>query len=110
MEVDRLPQNFTGICEEDKYGKFWYKDGKLHRVDGPACERTNGTKAWYIDGKIHRLDGPAIKWNSGEDNWYIDDKPYTEEEFNKKMNKKITTCDGKVVEIDGKKYKLTLTN
>ena len=30
--------------------KEWYRDGKLHREDGPAVERSNGTKEWYRDG------------------------------------------------------------
>ena len=29
--------------EIDEYGtKYWYKDGKLHRDDGPAIEYING--------------------------------------------------------------------
>ena len=70
------------IVKIDKDGnKFWYRNGQYHREDGPACEYANGTRYWFIEGK-----------------------EYTEQEFNKKMNK--TSCGGKIVEIDGKKYKL----
>lgn len=35
----------------DAYGnKVWYKDGKLHREDGPAIELANGEKFWYYFG------------------------------------------------------------
>jgi len=31
--------------------KEWYKEGKLHRVDGPAVEYNDGGKRWYYEGK-----------------------------------------------------------
>ena len=34
--------------------EFKNKDGKYHRIDGPAVEYTNGDKKWYINGKLHR--------------------------------------------------------
>jgi hypothetical protein len=42
--------------------KKYYKNDKLHRVDGPAIEYENGDGSWYIDGLLHREDGPAIDW------------------------------------------------
>lgn len=29
--------------------KFWYQEGKRHRLNGPAVELENGEKAWRID-------------------------------------------------------------
>jgi hypothetical protein len=84
--------------------KKWYVDGKFHRTDGPAIEYANGGKSWYVEGKRHRTDGPAVEWSDGTKKWYLEGKEYTEEEFKKKMS---DNCSGKVVEIDGKKYKLT---
>lgn len=87
--------------------KGYYSDKEmmiLHREDGPAIEQSNGTKAWYIDGKHHRLDGPAVEFVDGYKAWYINGNEYTEEEFNKKVNE--LTYNGKIVEIDGIKYKL----
>jgi hypothetical protein len=89
------------------YGdKKYYRDKAmtiLHREDGPACEYSDETKCWYINGKCHREDGPAIEYLGGHNAWYIDGIELTEEEFNARKN----SCNGKVVEIDGKKYKLT---
>ena len=82
--------------------KEWYIDGKLHREDGPAVERANGSKYWYIDGKKHREDGPAIEYADGSKEWYIDGKRLTEAELNSRQK----SCAGKVVEIDGVKYRL----
>jgi hypothetical protein len=83
--------------------KFWYLDGKLHRTDGPAIEDYYGTKFWYLDGKLHREDGPAIEDSYGTKRWYLDDIEMTEAEFNKRTK---PNCAGKLVEIDGVKYKL----
>ena len=41
----------------DTHGnKAWYKDGKLHRVDGHAQEWEDGEKRWYLNGKIYSFD------------------------------------------------------
>jgi len=62
-------ESFMEINEEgDKYWKN--KDGKLHRLDGPAVERLNGYKAWYKNGLRHRLDGPARELEIGARHWY----------------------------------------
>jgi hypothetical protein len=84
--------------------KEWWVDGKIHREDGPALEYANGTKCWYINDLRHREDGPAVERPNGKNEWYINGKVLTEEQFNARNN----TCDGKIVEIEGKKYKLTL--
>ena len=56
------------------------------------------------DDKLHREDGPAIIRLDGRQEWYKDGKEYTQKEFDKQTK----TCNGKVVEIDGVKYKLTM--
>ena len=83
--------------------KQWYINDKLHREDGPAIERANGSKQWYINDKLHREDGPAVEYANGTKEWWINDEKLTKGEF---LKRKKTPCDGKVVEIDGKKYKL----
>ena len=92
------------IVKVEEGSRCWYVNGKLHREDGPALEYSNGTKCWFKNGDYHREDGPACEYADGNKYWYLKGIQYTEQDFNKKMNK---TCDGKVVEIDGKKYKLT---
>ena len=82
--------------------KEWLQHSKLHREDGPAREWSDGTKEWLLSGKFHREDGPAVEWANGEKYWYLNDKRLSEQEFNQRMS----SCDGKVVEIEGKKYKL----
>jgi hypothetical protein len=63
----------------------------------------DGTRFWYLNGGLHREDGPAIEWASGRKSWWLNGKPLTEKEFNNRMNK---PCSGKVVEVEGVKYKL----
>ena len=84
-------------------GKYWYINSERHREDGPAIEYADGTKEWYINGECHREDGPAIEYANGDKYWYINGKFLTETEFNQRTQ----SCIGKIVEIDGKKYKLT---
>jgi hypothetical protein len=84
--------------------KSWYLDGKLHREDGPAIEYYNGYKFWYLNDKLHREDGPALEYYNGDKSWYLDGKKLTEQEHKAATSKPI--CEGKIVEIDGKKYKL----
>ena len=83
--------------------KSWYLNGKRHREGGPAIEWPSGSKFWYLNGKLHREDGPAIEWADGSKAWYLNGVQLTEAEFNQRMNK---PCSGKVVEIEGVKYKL----
>jgi hypothetical protein len=54
--------------------RWWYRDGKLHREDGPAIEWADCYRAWYRDGKLHREDGPAIEWPTVYRAWYRDGK------------------------------------
>ena len=84
--------------------KSWYINGQRHREDGPAIEYASGDKYWFINGQRHREDGPAIEYASGDKYWYLNGEELTEAEFNTRI--KQSSCDGKVVEIDGKKYRL----
>ena len=78
--LDNIPPSYnkyekiTGFILFFDGNKQWYKDGILHREDGPAFECHNGSKVWYVNGKRHKLDGPAIEWHDGAKVWFIDDK------------------------------------
>jgi len=61
-----------------------------------------GTKHWYHNDKRHREDGPAVEYADGTKWWFVNGKELTEAKFNARTK----SCNGKVVEIDGKKYKL----
>ena len=74
--------NDFDIMEIDSEGnEFYYRKGKLHRLNGPAIERQNGYKAYYVNNKRHRLDGPAIKWANDYKEYWINGQQFTEEEF-----------------------------
>lgn len=68
----QLPYNFTGSVEYLNISKYWYKEDKLHREDGPAVELVRGQKEWYKEGKLHRIDGPAVEWGLVTAEWWID--------------------------------------
>ncbi|MDE1834861.1 MAG: hypothetical protein KGH64_06010, partial [Candidatus Micrarchaeota archaeon] len=75
-------------------------NGKRHRTDGPAIEYADGDKFWYLNGQCHRTDGPAIERAYGYKAWWLNGQQVTEAEVMK------NSCNGKIVEIEGKKYKL----
>ena len=54
--------------------EFWYKDGCLHRIDGPAVTHSGGSMFWYKDGLLHREDGPAVINSLGAQTWHKDGK------------------------------------
>jgi len=67
---------------DDNGTKFWYLNGELHRVDGPAVENADGSKFWYLNNKLHRVDGPAIEYANGSKWWCLYGEGLTKEEFN----------------------------
>lgn len=46
-----IPENFTGIVEFTNGDKYWFKEGNLHREDGPAREFSDKSKFWHLEGK-----------------------------------------------------------
>ena len=61
----------------------YYKNDEYHREDGPAIEWISGSQYWFRDGKRHRLGGPAIshKLHTRFDLYWIDGESFTEQEF-----------------------------
>ena len=87
----------------------WYNNStekKLHRVDGPAIEWADGSKAWFLNGQWHRVDGPAIEDADGYKCWYLNGKELTKSQHQAAVKKQADSYEDKVVEIEGKKYKL----
>ena len=60
------------VCITDTAGnKFWYLNGKRHRLDGPAVEYVGGGKQWWIHDQPHREDGPAVVYGHTNKSWYF---------------------------------------
>ena len=100
---DQLHRENGPAVEYDNGSKAWYRHGKPHREDGPAIEYAHGSKEWYLNGKLHREDGPAIEYFTGFKLWWLNGNRLTEAEFLEKTKK----VEGREVEIDGVKYRLT---
>ena len=47
-----VPRDFTGICRHPKGTLVWYKNGLVHREDGPAIMYYNGKRGWYWEGYL----------------------------------------------------------
>lgn len=110
---------YTVIVDDINICETWHKENteELHREKGPAytkyCESGKiKQQEWYLNNLLHNENGPAvIKYNVyekvNEQEWFLYGQGYTEEEYRNTKNKLNNSCDGKIVEIDGKKYKLT---
>ena len=70
-------------------GEEWYLNGQRHRTDGPAVIFTDGTKSWWLNGNRHRDDGPAVIFADGSKEWWLNDKEYTEKKYNKLMSQAV---------------------
>lgn len=97
------PAHVSGVARE------WYLYGELHREDGPAIEMILGNKMmWYWKGKKHRVGAPAIVSPFGEQ-WYHHDLlhriggPAIESQQLKKwyQHGKLHRIDGPAIENDG---------
>ena len=53
---------------------------KLKKFNGEHIN-SNGTQRWYKDGELHREDGPSIIYTDGSKLWYINGKELTEQQF-----------------------------
>lgn len=73
--------------------KEWFVNNRLHRIDGPAIEYADGSKVWYNDGKQHRTDGPAYEWSNGSKEWYLNGVQMTEAEFTEWMYNIMSVWD-----------------
>ena len=67
---------------------IWVQRGVPHRKDGPAAEFANGSKLWLVRGKLHCEDGPAIESVTEGCKYYLNDEEFTEQEYNNIMFEK----------------------
>lgn len=56
--------------------KEWYKDGLVHRDNGPAFVSADGWAEWRIEGRLHREDGPAVMKNGQAVAWALNGQRY----------------------------------
>lgn len=54
------------------------KEGLLHSYDDkPASYNVLGDKFWYKDGLLHRLTGPAVIYSNGLSEYWINGRRYS---------------------------------
>lgn len=84
VRVDEYGNPLNG-CIYHWYGEtFYYKEGLLHREDGPAVMKPN-CNMWMQNGQMHNLDGPAyvgvdIEYGDRIEYW-INGVSFTEKKF-----------------------------
>ena len=69
--------------EIQKNSRLWFDDDYMvSRLYGPAVDNCVGSYTWYKNGKIHREDGPAILYSDGWiTEFYLNDVRYDKEEY-----------------------------
>lgn len=93
--------------------KFVFPGGSMRYYVSGFYERCT----FFCDDKGYnnREDGPAIIYANGDVEWCLGGMLFTKENFDHEIKKKkelaeakakVDPCDGKIVDIDGKKYKL----
>ena len=62
--------------------EYYNDDGELHRLDGPAVIYDYGTKYWFKNGKLHRLGNlPAIEYDNGDKEYYVNGNLHREDGY-----------------------------
>ena len=77
----RLHRMHGPAIEYSDGGSEWFQNGLYHRIAGPAVECADGSEFWYQKGRLHRLDGPAIQCGGNVYRWYIDGTELTKAEW-----------------------------
>jgi hypothetical protein len=82
----------------------WWMNGELHRFDGPAVEDYNEYEEWWVNGKLHRENGPAIFESSDDSNeWWINGKLHREDgpAYTDRFGSSEWWFEGKKHRVDG---------
>lgn len=75
---------YRRVDAKGNYRWYSRETHKLHRVDesghqdGPAMYSQDMTQIWYREGKQHRENGPACTWYNGVRHYYLDGVLQTE--------------------------------
>lgn len=101
--------------EVNDNGQLIYEEyqlnNKFHNEHGPAIKAWNNGitfNSYYLNNELHNEHGPAVReWddNNGQlchEAYYLNHELLSKEEWERRVN----SCVGKIVEIDGKKYRL----
>ena len=78
-EVAEKPTDTDTVIEITRDKAEWYRNGKLHREDGPAFEWSGGTREWWLNGQLHREEGPAAERSDGTRYWWLNGQRHREE-------------------------------
>ena len=57
----RTHPNFTGCLKDKFYTTAYYKNGKVHREDGPAVIEDQGEQFWCLEGEEYTEQEHRLK-------------------------------------------------
>ena len=82
MKFDQMMEKIDIEYSGSKYEQLFFNIDEENKI-----QYSNGSKFWRRNYKRHRTDGPAIEKSDGSKYWYLNGKRYSEEKFNKKVKK-----------------------
>jgi hypothetical protein len=74
-----MENKLNGWHTDNKGSRRHYRNGLLHREDGPALIYWDETQVWYRNGELHRKGGPAVIYKYGHQAWYRAGKLHRED-------------------------------
>ena len=65
------------------------KNKKLHRLYGPAyISEMFGVEGWYKDGELHRIDGPAVNCIARPKEYWIGGQKWSPKRYKKEIERR----------------------
>jgi len=82
-------RNVEPTIDENGSTVYTDKQGRPHRVGGPAIIHKDGAQIHYKHGAIHCGYGAAVKRADGTEGYYIDGKQLSKEQFTARAEDKV---------------------
>ena len=113
---ENLPARIE-VCNGKLILCLYFKNGNLHREDGPCSYRLNNytnsiIECWCINNKFNRFDGPAyIYTNNGtisDESYYINDYRFSNKEEYYKLINNIKNDNTRILNKNTKERRIKL--
>ena len=92
--IDSAQRIYDAMYNQGKY-RLWRCGTVIYvcnrstpKPDGVSILFPDNTIEYWKNNKLHRLDGPAIEWKNGYRSFYIKGKLLTEKQFNEKIRRR----------------------
>jgi len=92
-DINNLQKLYEATQEQSITIKNWQRIPKNYTG---RVEFNNGTRWWFKDGKRHREDGPAAIGADGNHSYWLNNECYTREDYYRELHKRGIISDGEL--------------